>query len=309
MSSLHRDPRGKSPFWYCAFTDAHGVRRFKSTKQTKRKAAEAVCNGFQRAADLGRRGTLSQMQVLKVVGEIYESVNHEPLNSSDAATFLREWKDSKKATTATSTARRYGDVVEVFLRFLGEKAARNLAGLTPREIAAFRDSYLTEGKANKTANMAVKTLRIALNVARKHGLILSNPAEAVDMLPDNAARRDVFTRTQISGLLGVADVEWRGMILIGAHHGLRLMDAARLGQSFQRVPTEMKSLAQVHWRKGNHAPCLLAEDPVGSGRLRRSGIRPANRSLGYEPRRFGRPGRKRDAASQVRPDARELVRA
>lgn len=128
MSSLHRDPRGKSPFWYCAFTDAHGVRRYKSTKQTKRKAAEAVCNGFQRAADLGRRGTLSQVQALKVVGEIYESVNQEPLNTSDTATFFREWKDSKKATTATSTARRYGDVVVAFLRFLGEKASRNLGG-------------------------------------------------------------------------------------------------------------------------------------------------------------------------------------
>lgn len=241
MASLHRDPRGKSPYWYCAYTDARGIRRFKSTKETAHKPAEAVCNGFQRAANLARRGTLTQVQALKVVGEIYESVNQEPLNSADTATSLREWKDSKKATAAPSTARRYGDVVEAFLAFLGEKAGRNLAGLVPRDVAAFRDSYVKAGKANKTANMAVKTLRIALNQARKQGLILRNPAEAVDMLPDNSVRRDTFTREQIADLLRVADAEWRGMVLIGAHHGLRLMDAAKL--TWSAVDMERRTLA------------------------------------------------------------------
>src|SRR6478736_1882841 len=104
MASLHRDPRGKSPFWYCAFTDANGIRRFKSTKQTKRKQAEAVATGWQRAADLARRGTLTQVQALKVVSEIYESANQEPLNSADTAAFLRDWVASKKLTTAKGTA-------------------------------------------------------------------------------------------------------------------------------------------------------------------------------------------------------------
>jgi integrase len=241
MASLHRDPRGKSPYWYCAYTDAHGIRRFKSTKEAKHKAAGAVCNGFQRTVDLARKGTLTQAQALKIVGEIYESVNQEPLNSSDTASFFRDWTASKKATAAPSTARRYGDVAGAFLVFLGDKAGRNLAGLTPREIAAFRDSYVNAGKANKTANMAVKTLRIALNVARKQGLILSNPAEAVDSLPDNSARRETFAREQVVDLMGVADSEWRGMILIGAHHGLRLMDVARL--TWSSVDMERRTLA------------------------------------------------------------------
>ena len=98
MASLHRDPRGKSPFWYCAYTDASGIRRFKSTKETKHKRAEAVCAGWQRAADLARRGTLTQVQALKVVSEIYENANQEPLNSADIASFLGDWKASKKLT-------------------------------------------------------------------------------------------------------------------------------------------------------------------------------------------------------------------
>ena len=45
MGSLHQDPRGRSPYWYGAFTHADGTRSFKSTKKVKRKEAEAVLAG------------------------------------------------------------------------------------------------------------------------------------------------------------------------------------------------------------------------------------------------------------------------
>jgi integrase len=228
MASLHRDPRGKSPFWYCAFTDADDSRHFKSTKEVLRKKAQVVCDGWQRATELARRGLLTQVQALKVVSEIYERANQEPLNSADTTTFLREWIASKTLVTAKSTARRYGDVIEAFLAHLGGKAARNLSAVAPADIATFRDACINAGKANKTANMAVKTLRIAFNTARRRGMILSNPAEAVETLPENSVTRDVFTREQIQALLAAADVEWRGMILLGACHGLRIGDAAGL---------------------------------------------------------------------------------
>ena len=236
MASLHKDPRGKSPFFFCAFTDANGVRRFKSTKETKRKRAQAVAAGWQKAVDLSKRGTLTQVQASKVVSEIYESVNQEPLNKSDTESFLRDWIESKKLTSAPSTARRYEDVIEDFLKHLGTKAKRSVAGLQPRDIASYRDEQIKSGKANKTANLVLKTLRSALGVARKRGIILHNPAEAVDALPDNSGSRETFTRQQITALLAVADSEWRGMILVGACHGLRLMDAAKL--TWANVDTE-----------------------------------------------------------------------
>ncbi len=240
MASLHRDPRGKSPFWYCAFTNADGKRCFKSTKETKHQKALAVAQGWQRAVELGRKGLLTQVQALKVVSEIYERTNDEPLNSADTTSYLNEWVASKKLTTAPGTARRYGDVVKAFLKHLGDKANRNLSGLTPRDIAAFRDANVSAGKASKTANMAVKTLRIALNTAKNQGLILSNPADAVELLPEDSVSRKPFTRQQITDLLKVADEEWRGMILLGAYHGLRIGDAAHL--TWANVDTERRSL-------------------------------------------------------------------
>ncbi|HXI50812.1 MAG TPA: hypothetical protein VNH84_04890, partial [Candidatus Saccharimonadales bacterium] len=228
MASLHRDPRGKSPFFYCAFTHADGSRAFKSTKRSNRRQASEVARGWQKAVDMARRGELSEVDVhaLKsdvcqeadivlpkqqafigeVLAEILERACGDRVRFASAADYLNEWIGSKVLTAAKGTARRYGDTVKAFLSHLGAKARRAISSVTARDVATFRDAELQAGKSNKTANMAVKTLRIPLNLARRQGLILSNPAEAVDMLPENSVTRDTFSREQVSDLLRVADV-------------------------------------------------------------------------------------------------------
>jgi hypothetical protein len=50
VESLHKDSRGKSKYWYCAYTLANGVRRFRSTKQTKKGEAMKVAAAWTIAA-------------------------------------------------------------------------------------------------------------------------------------------------------------------------------------------------------------------------------------------------------------------
>ena len=175
-----------------------------------------------------------------MLGEIYERANASTIEFRSTAQFLRDWIQSKKMTTAPGTSRRYGDTVEGFLKHLGAKSERSLGAATPAGVMTYRDQQLAQGKSNKTANLEVKTLRIAFNMARKRGLILTNPAEAVEMLPEMSVGRDTFTRQQILDLLKVADPEWRGMILLGACHGLRLGAAARM--TWANVDMERRSL-------------------------------------------------------------------
>jgi site-specific recombinase XerD len=157
-----------------------------------------------------------------VLSEIYERANSATIEFQSTAQFLRDWIQSKKMTTAPGTSRRYADTVEGFIKHLGAKSERSLGAATPSDVLTYRDQQLAQGKSNKTANMEVKTLRICFNMARKQGLILTNPAEAVELLPEMSVGREIFTRQQILDLLNVADQEWRGMILLGACHGLRL---------------------------------------------------------------------------------------
>ena len=52
------------------------------------------------------------MQARKVLGEIYERANQEVIEFVTTKQFLREWIQSKKATTAAGTSRRYEDTAD-----------------------------------------------------------------------------------------------------------------------------------------------------------------------------------------------------
>jgi len=239
MSSLHEDPNERSPFWYCAFCNSDGRRSFKSTKRPVkgkdsketakfRAEAEEICRGWERAANLGQQGSLVEVQARKVLSEILERATGEPLNFVTTKSYLETWVASKKVSRAGGTAARYEHTVEKFIEQLGGKAQQGLAALTPRDLEAFRDSQLADGKSATTANMALKTLRIPLNLARRQGIILTNPAEAVELLPAQGESRDVFTPEQIRNILNHCDDEWAGLVLIARYCGLRLGDAVGL---------------------------------------------------------------------------------
>ncbi len=187
-----------------------------------------VMESFITATRDAAKGHFTESTARKVLDDILRSAGQRTIATSTVRGFLENWMSSKDASTAAGTARRYRDVVEPFLKSLCERADLDLSGVTPSDVQTFRDAELRAGKSNKTANMAVKTLRIGLNSARRQGLILTNPAEAIENLPEDSAERGTFTPAQIVDLLRVADSEWRGMILLGGCAGLRITDAAKL---------------------------------------------------------------------------------
>lgn len=234
MASLWK--RGNSPYWVCCYTAPDGTQLKRSTKETERRKALAVCVEIERAARMARQGQLTEVQARKIIGDIYQRSTEESLPHADTTTFLREWIESKEVTRAAGTALRYKRTVEDFITFLGKRAGGPLSGIVPRDVVRFRDEQRKQGKSPATANMAVKTLRVPFSVARRNGLILTNPAEAVDLLPAESEERETFTLDQLSTLLSTENKEWRGMVLFGAYAGLRIGDAARLTWSNIDLP-------------------------------------------------------------------------
>ena len=200
----------------------------RSTKQTERKAAQRIADEWEQAAKKARAGELTQAAILKTMGELLERLNGERLDVQSTRDFLAEWLG--KAGRSAGTMKRYQPVIGGFLAFLGERrAAASVGSVTGLEITRFRDAEVTAGKTAGTANLAVKILRAAFEQARRLGLSLSNPADGVTMLPEaDSDERIPFERAQVSALLAVAGVEWKGMILFGYHAGMRLNDAAML---------------------------------------------------------------------------------
>ncbi len=238
MASLRKRPG--SDKWVCCYGLPDGSRAQKSTGKDNRDEAMAICLQWADAAKRAREGSFTEAQARKVVNEIAERSGMGAIEFATADKFLREWIRGKETTKAKGTTIRYRHTIDSFLKFLGKRASVNLANIRPADIAAFRDEQVKEGKSQGTANMVVKTLRIPFNVARRQGLILSNPAEAVDLFDVGQQSRETFSRRQIADLLKVASQEWRGMILLGACHGLRLGDAARF--TWENINAERQSL-------------------------------------------------------------------
>lgn len=251
MASVYKHSRGKTPYFIGVFQGMDGKQRHRSTKLTDKSKSMALAEKWEREAKILRKasgltnrdlilesfiaatqqavkGEFTEVVARGILDRILESTGQSPLRSKTTKEFLQFWAESKSKSKAPGTATRYAKTVESFLEFIEKKAALSLAAITPKEIEGFRDLQIEQGKAETTANMEVKTLRIAFNHARRQGLVLTNPADAVDLLDADGQVRNPFSLEQLTAILTKAEDEWRGLILVGVCTGLRIGDASRL---------------------------------------------------------------------------------
>jgi len=242
MASLHKDPRGKSPFWYCAYRLPNGQRTFRSTKLTNRKAAEEFCRRLEYASHESKALRLTETRARELISEIVEHATGEPLRNYTAEEWLREWLQGKKATKAEGTFLKYENAINGFLACVGNRAKFNVNQIAPRDVLRFRDAQILDGKNPSTANDQVKIVRMAFTSARKLGYITHNPAEAVEMLPEPAdPAKQPFDIEQVKSLLRAATGDWKGAIMVALYTGARLQDVANM--RWESVDLQNKWLA------------------------------------------------------------------
>jgi integrase len=271
MASLHKDPRGKSPYWYCAFTQPDGHRAFRSTKLKDRKQALEVCLQWERAAKQGRSGNFTEAQARKVLNSILENTGQAPMQTETITGYFNNWINGKELANKPRTAERYSIVVKRFLGSLGNKVRHPLGALTVRDLENFRNQSIDKGKAPKTIAIEIKILRTVLNVARRQGRIATNPAEAVELPKIVSNTRDVFTPEQVRMLLAEATEEWKTAILCGFYLGARLTDVINLTWenvdltggfiNYEQGKTGKRVTAPLHSDLKNHLFKLAGDNP------------------------------------------------
>src|SRR5262245_664027 len=230
MASIHRDPRGKSPFWYCAYRLPNGKRTFRSTKLKERAAALKFCRGLEYASHESRAGRLTEARAFELVSEIVEQTTGESVRGYTASEWLREWLKGKHDTKSHATASKYETAIERLIQSLGGRAQMNLRHVLPRDVSRWRESEIASGKGAGTCNDYLGIVSSAFTAARKQGLITHNPAEAVERLRNESesSSRRPFTLPEIQSLLRAAAGGWYGAIILALYTGMRLHDAASL---------------------------------------------------------------------------------
>jgi integrase len=230
MASIHKDPRGKSPFWYCAFYGADGRRMFRSTKATDRKTALKICLAWESASAKARRKELTAAQARKVLAEMVAISSGETLSFHSARSWLNDWLTNKTGAISETTLGRYQQVVRDFLGHIGRGAEASIAAVSPADIIAFRNRLRAEGRSVATCNSIKSMLNAPFESAHKLGFIPINPVGAVEHLKERSAKpgREPFTAQEAARLVEAAEGDWRGAVLLGATSGLRLGDVVNL---------------------------------------------------------------------------------
>lgn len=231
MASLHKDPRGKSPFWYCAFYLPDGRRTLRSTKSRKHAEAIKICMGWEKAALSGREGTLTEAQIRRVCSDILENATGERPQFYTARGWLEEWLKDREGTAGGATMTRYRQVVRDFLEHLVERADLTVAAVSPADVRAFRDVLKKGGRTAATVNNVIKkVLNVPFAKAQRLGYIPLNPVAGVESLTkEKGVKRQPFDPAQISALLRAsAGTDWEGLVYGGYFTGLRLGDLSGL---------------------------------------------------------------------------------
>jgi len=223
MASIHRRPGAK--FFFAAFTDAEGKRRFLSTHEVKRDAAQKVANAWQ---ELGRKAKTRE-QFNRVANELHQQV----FNEASAACSLREygarWLLACERETAPATFANYKSAFGKFQAFMDaqQKGDVDLREISLEHLTAFRDELVRNLSGRRTNNI-LKIVGIMLRRAWRDNLMLEDLASKVrSVRQEKAVRRDL-TEDEIRAALLNASTEWKGIIATGLYTGLRLGDIARL---------------------------------------------------------------------------------
>jgi integrase len=252
MASIFRRPDAKH--WFAAYRAADGRRLKVSTKTEDKKEAQrtadrleleareelerrkasasltGVNDAMQRATQLAMAGRLDAGKARDLINNLLAATGQKAIDAVSHQAWCESWLACKNGAVKEGSKVKYKQISRDWLLFLGNHADKPLELITRTEVVSFRDSLAAEGLAAQTINHTIKILRGIYNEAFEQGYIGRNPFLGVKGLRANseAPSRQPFTAAEVAALIAEADGDWKGIVILSATTGLRLMDAARL---------------------------------------------------------------------------------
>jgi integrase len=256
VATLYKRPN--SPYWIAQYFDANGSRVNKSTKSAHKgkdgekpsPTVKRIAAGFEADARKTQKG---QGELQKKFSAAIESASraagenkltlelakafieklHRDANPDFVPVSVRnifdDWLDTKSRLSA-STYKLYEDAKRHLLLALGENAFGSPAHLLKmRDLEKALVTLHDSGLRGSTINLSLSVWRSVMRHAVIHNVLTKSPADGVKGLPTtDSVKRAPFTPQEARALLAACDNEWRGLILVAAHTGIRMKDCSSL---------------------------------------------------------------------------------
>jgi integrase len=278
MPSIHKEHRGKSPFWIGAYVDELGRRRQRSTGTSDKRVARTIVDAWQHAADLARSGRLTEAKARAVIDDMLERAIGKKTYAPSVKSYLEDWLKKEKGTVSDSTFERKAFSVRLFVESLAGREKLPLEDITESDIITLRDKLSSQGRRAKTVNFITRDiLQKAFRDAQKIGLIRLNPIGGVKPIRGGPkVEKGTFSADQVHRMVDAAERDWKGMILAGFYTGARLSDLANLRWNnvdlaertitFRQKKTDALVKIPIHQDLHDHLLSLASrdseEDPV-----------------------------------------------
>ena len=212
-------------------------------------STSGISDVISRAERMARQGRLNAASAREIINELLIAAGQATIDAVTERGWGEGWLLGKSVTVAAVSHKAYQTRCAGWLRYLGRKADSSLDTITKEDVIGSRNSLVADKLWGATINQTMMFLRNVHQAAVEQGHLNRNPFAGIDSLQERrdvtkAARREPFTIPDVAALVKTADNDWKGMVLLAATTGLRLMDAARLtwkiihaGQSVIRVTT------------------------------------------------------------------------
>ena len=260
MATLYK--KKNSPNWYAQYFNSDGTRVSRSTRTTKRREAEKIATVME-AEELERKKDSSHLP--KIFSSIIETAVREATSGEltlektesylrrihqlanpnfkvvSVAEHLTEWASAQESYVSAKSLATYFDMVRRMTKaFGGTVSSKPIGDLTKADVEKALTKIVrmnVKGTQRKikaaTANMDLGAIRRALNDAVEKDYARINVAQGIRPLPTNdSTERAPFTTEEVRQLIDHPSTsdQWKGMILIAAHTGLRIGDITRLNE-------------------------------------------------------------------------------
>jgi integrase len=244
-----------SPYWFARFNNRSGKRISRTTRCVDKKEAKLIAASMElderkaaqadpeipkmllRTVEIAslelRQGTLTVQRAEDLIRQMVRAATPDAEDGSFRR-FSAAWLDriegqAKKGDITASTSNNCREAVKLFNLFVGTKADEPLHKLTTGILEAFQD-HLSESRKAATVNGHLSVIRRILESAVDKKLLDSNPAKPIKgRVKSDATQRTGFAVLEVRKLITAApSKEWRGLITLAAHTGLRCGDLLSL---------------------------------------------------------------------------------